>query len=48
MLEARAILVEVLRRFELAPAVTSGGPEPVVTILTRPRRPVKLRLRPVA
>ena len=48
MLEARAILVEILRRFELTPAVTSGGPEPVVTILTRPRRPVKLRLRPVA
>jgi cytochrome P450 len=47
MLEARAILVELLRRFELAP-VGAGGPEPVVTILTRPRRPVEVRLRPVA
>jgi cytochrome P450 len=48
MLEARAILVEILRRFELAPADARRSPEPVATILTRPRRPVRVRLSPAA
>ncbi len=48
LLEARAILVELSRRFELSPASPPGRrPKPVVTILTRPSRPVEVTVRAV-
>jgi cytochrome P450 len=42
--EARVILIELLRRFELSLPARARSPVPVRTVLTRPRREVRLRV----